>query len=88
MWRESSAPTSRPSREPETGGSDHSVFLAAGVPSVLAWHSVDRFYRASLSGLHRLTATPTAPVADRRCLAISDLDGRIPRRTGEETSTT
>jgi hypothetical protein len=33
---------------PYEGGSDHSVFLAAGVPSVLAWHFPDRFYHASL----------------------------------------
>jgi hypothetical protein len=33
---------------PYEGGSDHSVFLAAGVPSVLAWHFPDRYYHASL----------------------------------------
>jgi Zn-dependent M28 family amino/carboxypeptidase len=33
---------------PYEGGSDHSVFLAAGVPSVLAWHFPDRFYHSSL----------------------------------------
>jgi hypothetical protein len=33
---------------PYEGGSDHSVFLAAGVPSLLAWHFPDRFYHASL----------------------------------------
>jgi aminopeptidase YwaD len=33
---------------PYEGGSDHMVFLAAGVPSVLAWHFPDRFYHASL----------------------------------------
>jgi aminopeptidase YwaD len=33
---------------PYEGGSDHSVFLAAGVPSVLAWHFPDRFYHTSL----------------------------------------
>jgi hypothetical protein len=33
---------------PYEGGSDHSVFLASGVPSVLAWHFPDRFYHASL----------------------------------------
>jgi aminopeptidase YwaD len=33
---------------PYEGGSDHSVFLAAGVPAVLAWHFPDRFYHTSL----------------------------------------
>jgi hypothetical protein len=33
---------------PYEGGSDHSVFLAAGIPSVLAWHFPDRFYHTSL----------------------------------------
>lgn len=33
---------------PYEGGSDHAVFLAAGVPSVLAWHFPDKFYHASL----------------------------------------
>jgi len=33
---------------PYEGGSDHAVFLRAGVPSVLAWHFPDRFYHSSL----------------------------------------
>ena len=33
---------------PYEGGSDHSVFLASGVPSLLAWHFPDRFYHSSL----------------------------------------
>ena len=33
---------------PYEGGSDHSVFLAAGAPSVLAWHFPDRFYHSNL----------------------------------------
>ena len=33
---------------PYEGGSDHAVFLAAGVPSVLAWHFPDRFYHSNL----------------------------------------
>ncbi len=33
---------------PYEGGSDHSVFLADGVPAVLAWHFPDRFYHTSL----------------------------------------
>jgi hypothetical protein len=33
---------------PYEGGSDHSMFLNAGVPSVLAWHFPDRFYHTNL----------------------------------------
>ena len=33
---------------PYEGGSDHAVFLAAGVPSILAWHFPDRFYHSNL----------------------------------------
>lgn len=33
---------------PYEGGSDHSVFLNAGVPSLLAWHFPDRFYHTNL----------------------------------------
>ena len=33
---------------PYEGGSDHAVFLGAGVPSLLAWHFPDWFYHASL----------------------------------------
>ncbi len=33
---------------PYEGGSDHSVFLQAGVPALLAWHSTDRYYHTNL----------------------------------------
>jgi aminopeptidase YwaD len=33
---------------PYEGGSDHSVFLAAGVPAVLVWHFPDRYYHTNL----------------------------------------
>ena len=33
---------------PYEGGSDHSVFLQAGVPSVLDWHLTDRYYHTNL----------------------------------------
>ncbi|MBE3132838.1 MAG: M28 family peptidase, partial [Acidobacteria bacterium] len=33
---------------PYEGGSDHSVFLAAGVPAVLATHFTDRYYHTNL----------------------------------------
>ena len=46
---------------PYEGGSDHAVFLAAGVPSVLAWHFPDRFYHSSLD-----RPTMTDPVEMKR----------------------
>jgi aminopeptidase YwaD len=33
---------------PHEGGSDHSPFLRAGIPSLLAWHFPDRFYHSNL----------------------------------------
>jgi aminopeptidase YwaD len=33
---------------PYEGGSDHSVFLQAGVPSLLDWHFTDRYYHTNL----------------------------------------
>jgi aminopeptidase YwaD len=33
---------------PYEGGSDHSVFLAAGVPALLDWHFTDRYYHTNL----------------------------------------
>jgi len=33
---------------PYEGGSDHSVFLQAAVPALLAWHSTDRYYHTNL----------------------------------------
>ena len=33
---------------PYEGGSDHSSFLQAGIPALLAWHSSDRYYHTNL----------------------------------------
>jgi hypothetical protein len=33
---------------PYEGGSDHSVFLSAGVPALLVWHFPDRYYHTNL----------------------------------------
>lgn len=33
---------------PYEGGSDHSVFLAAGIPALLDWHFTDRYYHTNL----------------------------------------
>jgi hypothetical protein len=50
---------------PYEGGSDHAVFLEAGVPSVLVWHFPDRFYHTSLD-----RADKTSPREMRR-VAVS-----------------
>jgi hypothetical protein len=41
---------------PYEGGSDHTVFQAAGVPSVLDWHFTDRYYHTNFD-----TADKTSP---------------------------
>ena len=33
---------------PYEGGSDHSVFLQAGIPALLTWHNTDRYYHSNL----------------------------------------
>jgi hypothetical protein len=33
---------------PYEGGSDHTVFQGAGIPSVLDWHFTDRYYHSNL----------------------------------------
>jgi Zn-dependent M28 family amino/carboxypeptidase len=42
---------------PYEGGSDHSVFLARGVPSVLFWHFTDWAYHTSLDRLEHVDAS-------------------------------
>jgi aminopeptidase YwaD len=41
---------------PYEGGSDHTVFGAAGIPAVLDWHFTDRYYHTNLD-----TADKTSP---------------------------
>lgn len=41
---------------PYEGGSDHSVFLDAGVPALLAWHFPDRFYHSNLDRVDKTSA--------------------------------
>jgi len=48
---------------PHEGGSDHSVFLAAGIPAVLAWHFPDRFYHTSLDRPEMTSPATMAHVA-------------------------
>jgi aminopeptidase YwaD len=45
---------------PYEGGSDHTVFRAAGIPSVLDWHFTDRYYHTNFD-----TPDKTSPVEMR-----------------------
>ena len=67
---------------PYEGGSDHTVFAEAGVPSLLNWHFTDRFYHTNLDrptrlGLPRFT---TSAWPSRRACGSSLR--RRPRRHG------
>jgi aminopeptidase YwaD len=41
---------------PYEGGSDHTVFANAGVPSLLNWHFTDRFYHTNQDRLDKVSA--------------------------------
>jgi hypothetical protein len=41
---------------PYEGGSDHTVFAGAGVPSLLNWHFTDRFYHTNQDRLDKVSA--------------------------------
>ena len=41
---------------PYEGGSDHEVFAAAGIPSLLGWHFTDRFYHTNQDRLDKTSA--------------------------------
>lgn len=41
---------------PYEGGSDHTVFQGAGIPSVLDWHFTDRYYHSNLDTLDKTSA--------------------------------
>lgn len=47
---------------PYEGGSDHSVFLAAGVPALLVWHFPDRYYHTNLDRPDKTSAAEMANV--------------------------
>jgi hypothetical protein len=47
---------------PYEGGSDHSVFLAAGVPALLDWHFTDRYYHTNLDTPDKTSAAEMANV--------------------------
>ncbi len=42
---------------PYEGGSDHEVFAAAGIPSLLGWHFTDRYYHTNQDRLDKTSAT-------------------------------
>ncbi|HUQ88187.1 MAG TPA: M28 family peptidase [Vicinamibacterales bacterium] len=48
---------------PYEGGSDHTVFMRAGVPSLLNWHFTDRYYHTNLDTLDKVSAPEMQHVA-------------------------
>jgi hypothetical protein len=48
---------------PYEGGSDHTVFMRAGVPSLLNWHFTDRFYHTNLDTIDKVSAPEMQNVA-------------------------
>jgi hypothetical protein len=48
---------------PYEGGSDHTVFMRAGVPALLNWHFTDRYYHTNLDTLDKVSATEMQHVA-------------------------
>ena len=42
---------------PYEGGSDHTVFTRAGVPSLLNWHFTDRYYHTNLDTIDKVSAS-------------------------------
>ncbi len=47
---------------PYEGGSDHSAFAAAGVPSLLNWHFTDRYYHTNQDTVDKTSAAEMANV--------------------------
>ena len=72
---------------PYEGGSDHTVFAEAGVPSLLNWHFTDRYYHTNLDRPDKTSAAEMTNVGiavgttawflasadDRDALAVADL---------------
>ena len=48
---------------PYEGGSDHTVFITAGVPALLNWHFTDRFYHTNLDTTDKVSAAEMQHVA-------------------------
>ena len=75
---------------PYEGGSDHSVFLASGVPALLDWHFPDRYYHTNLDRPEMTsppemanvgiaigtTALLLASAGEAEAMAVVDLLGR------------
>src|SRR5699024_9765780 len=48
---------------PYEGGSDHTAFAAAGVPSLLNWHFTDRYYHTNQDTVDKTSAAEMENVA-------------------------
>jgi hypothetical protein len=48
---------------PYEGGSDHTVFMKAGVPSLLNWHFTDRYYHSNFDTIDKVSAPEMENVA-------------------------
>lgn len=48
---------------PYEGGSDHTVFMRAGVPSLLNWHFTDRYYHTNLDTIDKVSPAEMQHVA-------------------------
>ena len=55
-WRSNSANGWIVRTNPYEGGSDHTVFARAGVPSLLNWHFTDRFYHTNQDTIDKVSA--------------------------------
>jgi hypothetical protein len=85
---------------PYEGGSDHTVYVSAGIPAVLDWHFTDRFYHTNLDTADKTSPDEMRNVAvalttsawilasanEQRALAVADLVARTGQaRIGFET---
>lgn len=64
---------------PYEGGSDHTVFAEAGVPSLLNWHFTDRFYHTNQDTIDKVSAAEMENVgltvaASAYALAAADVE--------------
>ena len=63
---------------PYEGGSDHTVFMRAGVPSLLNWHFTDRYYHTNLDTIDKVSADEmrhVAIVVGTTALFLASADG-------------
>lgn len=79
---------------PYEGGTDHTAFAAAGVPSLLNWHFTDRYYHTNQDRLDKVSAAEMKNVGvavatsawllasadERDALAVTDLIAEAARR--------